>query len=238
MLLRVIRWRGWASLIFRWAGHFEENDHHIEEFEKFDNSIDFPIIFPYTYGYAGAACLTPRGWGPFFESKKYPRLSDTWMSKFHQNMNFHESQVWPYQNDREASGIIFLGGPSFWEIPEVTRRAYMPRMSMLARVIRRPGWASLNFCSDGHVVWNDHHIEKFEKFDNSIDFPIVFPDTYGYAGAACLNARCWGPFFESKKHRALRDTWVSKIHQNMNFHESQVWPYQNNPRSKIARFEL
>ena len=58
------------------SGHFEENDHHIEKFEKFENSMDFPIIFPYTYGYAGAACLTPRGWGPFFESKKQNALSD------------------------------------------------------------------------------------------------------------------------------------------------------------------
>ena len=113
-------------------------------------------------------------------------------------MNFHESQVWVYQNDREASGIIFLVGLSLRQLPEVTRRAYMPRMSMLARVIRWRGWASLIFRWAGHFEENDHHIEKFEKFDNSIDFPIVFPDTYGYAGAACLNARCWGPFLNRK----------------------------------------
>ena len=28
----------------------------------------------------------------------------------------------------------------------MTRRAYMSRMSMLARVIRWPGWASFNWC--------------------------------------------------------------------------------------------
>ena len=63
-----------------------------------------------------------------------------------------------------------------WTSPcgRVTRRAYMPRMSMLARVIRWPGWASLNFCSSGHFVRNDHHIEKFEKFEHSGDFPIIF----------------------------------------------------------------
>ena len=72
------------------------------------------------------------------------------MSKIHQRMNFHEIQVWLYRNDREASGIIFLGGPSFWQILEVTRRAYMLRMSMLVRVIRWPGWASLNFSLSGH----------------------------------------------------------------------------------------
>ena len=108
------------------------------------------------------------------------------MSKIHQHMNFHESQVWVYQNDREASGIIFLAGPSFWEMPEVTRRAYIPRMSMLVRVIRRRGWASLNFSLNGHFVWNDHRIEKFEKFDNSREFPMIFLYTYEYAGAACL----------------------------------------------------
>ena len=179
MLVRVITWPGWASLNFCSAGHFVKNDHRIEKFEKFDHSRDSPIVFPYTYGYAGAACLTLRGWGPFFESKKHRALSDTWVSKFHQNMNFHESQVWVYQNDQEASGIIFLVGPSLRQMPEVTRRAYMPRMSMLARVIRRRGWARLNFSMNGHFVKNDHHIEKFEKFDHSRDFPIVFPYTYG-----------------------------------------------------------
>ena len=164
-------------------------------------------------------------------------------------MNFHESQVWVYQNDREASGIIFLVGPSLQEMPEVTRRAYMLRMSMLVRVIRWRGWASLNFCWAGHFEENDHHIEKFEKFEHSRDFPIVFPYTYGYAGAACLTPRGWGPFFESKKYVALTDTWMTKIHQNINFYKIQVWPYQNDreasgiiflidPRSKIDRFEL
>ena len=142
-------------------------------------------------------------------------------------MNFHENQVWAYQNDREASGIIFLGGPSLQEMPGVTRRAYMLRMSMLVRVIRWPGWASLNFCSSGHFEENDHHIEKFEKFEHSIDFPIIFPYTCGYAGAACLTHRCWGPLFESKMYRTLRDTWVWKFHQRMNFHQSKVWAYQN-----------
>ena len=199
MLVRVIRWRGWASLNFCWAGHFVWNDYHIEKFEKFEHSRDFPIVFPYTYGYAGAACLIPRGWGPFFESKKYRALTDTWMAKIHQNIKFYENQVWPYKNDRKPSGIIFLGGPSFWEILEVTRRAYMLRMSMLVRVIRWRGWASLNFCWAGHFVWNDHHIEKFEKFDHSRDFPIIFPYTYGYAGADCLTPRGWGPLFDLKK---------------------------------------
>ena len=88
----------------------------------------------------------------------------------------------------------------------MTRRAYMPRMSMLARVIRRRGWASLNFSLNGHLWSNDHRIEKFEKFDNSIDYPIIFPYNYGYAGAACLTPRGWGPFFESKKDPTLSDT--------------------------------
>ena len=105
---RVIRRHCWASLNFSVNGHFCWNDHHTEKFEKCDNSRDSSIIFPYTYGYAGAACLTLRGWRPFFESKKHRPLSDTWVSKNHQHMNFHEIQVWPYQNDREASAIIFL----------------------------------------------------------------------------------------------------------------------------------
>ena len=96
-------------------------------------------------------------------------------------------------------------------MPEVTRRAYMPRMSRLARVIRWSGWARLNFCWAGHFVWNDHHIEKFEKFDHSRDFPIIFPYTYDYAGAACLSYRGWGPFFESKKYIALTDIWMCKM---------------------------
>ena len=116
--------------------------------------------------------------------------------KISSKMKFLRINIWRYQNDRETSGIIFLVGPSLQEMPEVTRRAYMLRMSMLVRVIRWPGWASLNFCSSGHFVWNDHHIEKFEKFEHSIDFPIVFLYTCGYAGAACLTHRCWGPFFE------------------------------------------
>ena len=128
------------------------------------------------------------------------------MSKIDQHMNSHEIQVLPYHNDWEASGIIFLVGRSLQDVPEVTRRAYMLRMSMLVRVITWPGWASLNFCSSGHFEENDHHIEKFEKFEHSIDFPIIFPYTCGYAGAACLNLRCWGPFFESKKYRTMSDT--------------------------------
>ena len=39
-------------------------------------------------------------------------------------MNFYEIQVRPYENDQEASGIIFIVGPSFQEMPGVTRRAY------------------------------------------------------------------------------------------------------------------
>ena len=59
-----------------------------------------------------------------------------------------------------------------------------------------PGW---RFTVGVDFVWNDHRIEKFEKFDNSIDFPIDIQYTYGYAGAACLTPSCWEPFFESKK---------------------------------------
>ena len=33
---------------------------------------------------------------------------------------------------------------------KMTRRAYMPRMSMLARVKRRRGWANLHFLMNGH----------------------------------------------------------------------------------------
>ena len=139
----------------------------------------------------------------------------TWKSElgwnFSWKMNFLRIKIWRYQNDREASGIIFLVGPSLQEMPEVTRRAYMLRMSMLVRVISWPGWASLNFCSSGHFVWNDHHIEKFEKFEHSIDFPIVFPYTCGYAGADCLTPRGWGPFFELKKYRALSDIWCQNF---------------------------
>ena len=47
------------------------------------------------------------------------------MSKIYQHMNFYEIQVRAYENDGEASGIIFLVGPSLQEMPEVTRRAYM-----------------------------------------------------------------------------------------------------------------
>ena len=151
-------------------------------------------------------------------------------------MNSHEIQVWPYQNDREASGIIFFVGPSLGQMLEVTRRAYMPRMIMLARVIRWPGWASLIFRWAGHFVKNDHHIEKFEKFEHSREFPIIFPYTYEYARAACLTPRGWGPFFESNKYPTLSDTWVSKFHQNMNFHESQVWVYQNDRETSAIIF--
>ena len=69
----------------------------------------------------------------------------------------------------------------------MTRRAYMLRMSMLVRVITWPGWASLNFCSNGHFEENDHHIEKFVKFDNSIDSRMFFTYTYEYGGSADLS---------------------------------------------------
>ena len=96
-------------------------------------------------------------------------------------------------------------------MPEVTRRAYMPRMSMLARVIRWRGWASLNFSLNGLFVKNGHHIEKFEKSESSNESAIVFPYTYAYAGAACINARCWGAFFEAKKQCALTGTRRQKF---------------------------
>ena len=67
-------------------------------------------------------------------------------------MNFYEIQVWPYENDREASGIILFVGPSLQEMPGVIRRAYMPRMSMLARVIRWRSWASLNFFAELDIL--------------------------------------------------------------------------------------
>ena len=92
---------------------------------------------------------------------------------------------------------------------------------MLVRVITWPGWASLNFCSSGHFVRNDHHIEKFEKFEHSRDSPIVFPYTYGYRGAACSIPIAWGPFFESKKHIALNSTWTQYEEKNLNRHEIQ-----------------
>ena len=49
----------------------------IEKFEKSDHSRDSPIVFPYTYGYRGAAYSTPMAWGPFFESKKHIALTGT-----------------------------------------------------------------------------------------------------------------------------------------------------------------
>ena len=100
MLVRVIRRRLCARLNFCIGGHFVRIEPCFWIFERFDHSRDSPIVFPYTYGYRGAACSIPIAWGLFFESKKHVALTGTWTQYEEENLNRHEIQR---QSDLEAA---------------------------------------------------------------------------------------------------------------------------------------
>ena len=72
MLVRVIRRRLWARLNFCIGGHFVKIGRCFEIFKNFENSKGSRIVFPYTCGYCGAACLILIVWGPFFWIEKAP----------------------------------------------------------------------------------------------------------------------------------------------------------------------